>query len=149
MNSICFVLLTLILFYQLPKDSLDKSIIPIENTGLNDLQPIINPGISNKFNKDSTMFDDSVRWKLIMDNYNKIGPGIDQEGTVFLKLLVDTTGDVIQVVIAQTSGFPKLDSAAIQQAKKWKFKPVIDQGQLKRAWIAAPIKFELNHKIKK
>ncbi len=95
------------------------------------------------------MFDDSVRWKLIMDNYNKIGPGIDQEGTVFLKLLVDTTGDVIQVVIAQTSGFPKLDSAAIQQAKKWKFKPVIDQGQLKRAWIAAPIKFELNHKIKK
>jgi protein TonB len=52
-----------------------------------------------------------------------------EQGTVELRLLIGTDGRVEQVSIAQSSGFDRLDQAALQAAKSWRWQPMIRNGQ--------------------
>ncbi len=66
------------------------------------------------------------------------------EGTVFVKMLVDKTGKVVEASIAKSSGHEDLDSSALQAVYKWKFSPARDKLKEKVAcYITIPVNFKL------
>ena len=66
-----------------------------------------------------------------------------EQGTVWLLLLVSKEGVVTQLKLKKTSGFDRLDQAALQAVKKWKFQPARKQGQPIDYWYELPLKFSL------
>lgn len=52
-----------------------------------------------------------------------------EEGTVVLRLLIDSEGRVADISVAESSGFTRLDQAALQAIRKWRWQPTIRNGQ--------------------
>ncbi|WP_347270089.1 energy transducer TonB [Rhizorhabdus histidinilytica] len=52
-----------------------------------------------------------------------------EQGTVVVRLLIGTDGRVAEISIAQSSGFARLDQAALQAIRGWRWQPVIRDGQ--------------------
>ncbi len=65
-------------------------------------------------------------------------------GRVWLKVLIDPTGKVLQTEVLQSSGDTRLDDAA--RASSWfcKFKPCVRDGQPAEAWVAYNVDFGLD-----
>ncbi len=57
--------------------------------------------------------------------------------------LVDVSGAVLEVSIAQSSGIPALDQAAMNALKRYKFKPAIRNGRKAKARIKQPFDFRV------
>ena len=53
----------------------------------------------------------------------------NEQGIVQLRILIGIDGKAAQVWIAQSSGFERLDQAALQAAKSWRWQPVMRNGQ--------------------
>lgn len=70
-----------------------------------------------------------------------------EQGVVMLKVLVSPQGAPEQVQLEKSSGYPALDSAALDVVKKrWKFAPAKQGDKAVSAWVAIPLSFELkNH----
>jgi len=51
-----------------------------------------------------------------------------EQGTVTLSLLLDTEGRVADIAIARSSGFARLDHAALDAVKHWRWAPLMVQG---------------------
>jgi protein TonB len=66
-----------------------------------------------------------------------------EQGTVRLKVLVDTNGRPSNVTVSQSSGFPRLDEAAIQAVKKWKFEAATDGTNKIQAYTQVAVTFKL------
>ncbi len=68
----------------------------------------------------------------------------DIEGTVQLRVLVDTNGAVLDVRIERSSGNRELDAAARDQVlRHWMFQPAQRNGVRMQAWGRVPIVFTL------
>jgi periplasmic protein TonB len=65
----------------------------------------------------------------------------DEEGTVLVKLIVAANGRVVDARVERSSGFPRLDQAALQAVRNWQFSSA---GGNERASVSVPIKFELH-----
>jgi TonB family protein len=65
------------------------------------------------------------------------------EGRVLLRLYVDSTGNVVQdsVRIAESSGYPALDSAALVGAAELRYSPALHQGRAIAAPFLQPVQF--------
>jgi protein TonB len=65
------------------------------------------------------------------------------EGRVLLRLFVDSAGKVIpdSTRIAESSGYPALDSAALVGAPELRFAPALHQGQAIAAPFLQPVQF--------
>jgi TonB family protein len=65
------------------------------------------------------------------------------EGRVLLRLYVDSAGTVIpdSTRIAESSGYPALDSAALVGAPELRFAPALHQGQAIAAHFLQPVQF--------
>jgi len=65
------------------------------------------------------------------------------EGRVLLRLYVDSAGRVIpdSIRVAESSGYPALDSAALAGAPELKFSPALHQGQPVAAPFLQPVQF--------
>ncbi|MFT3819351.1 MAG: energy transducer TonB [Rubrivivax sp.] len=66
-----------------------------------------------------------------------------EEGEVLVRVLIDEGGLPRQVEVARSSGFPRLDAAAVTAARKAKFKPHIDAGRAVEAWATISLTFAL------
>ena len=66
-----------------------------------------------------------------------------EQGTVWMLLLVSKDGLVTELKLKKTSGFDRLDQAALQAVKKWKFQPARQPGQPIDYWYELPLKFSL------
>ena len=62
-------------------------------------------------------------------------------GTTALRLLIDPEGQVDSVEVAQSSGHPGLDSAAVHGARRMTFEPAIRGGRPVSAWVDVPVRF--------
>lgn len=51
-----------------------------------------------------------------------------EQGTVIVRLLIGVDGRVAQISIAQSSGFERLDQAAVQAIRSWRWQPIIRDG---------------------
>ncbi|HEX7371043.1 MAG TPA: energy transducer TonB [Rhodanobacteraceae bacterium] len=68
------------------------------------------------------------------------------EGTVLLKVLVDTNGKPVRVMVMHSSGSRALDNAARQHVlAAWRFHPAIRDGIAIEAWAVVPVQFNLNN----
>lgn len=76
-------------------------------------------------------------------NYPPISRRLEEQGTVTLDVFVDKDGQAQNVVIKKTSGFERLDSAALATVKKWKFSPAKQDENLIASWVQVPVKFML------
>lgn len=66
-----------------------------------------------------------------------------EEGTVRLKVLVDEKGRPRDVAVATSSGFARLDEAAVQAVRKWRFVAATDGTNPISAWTQVAITFRL------
>jgi len=66
-----------------------------------------------------------------------------EEGSVRLKVLVDEKGRPKDVAIATSSGFPRLDQAAMEAVRKWRFVAATDGANPISAWTQVAITFRL------
>lgn len=65
------------------------------------------------------------------------------QGNVVLEVLVSRIGNVIDLHVLSSSGYPILDRAAKSSVKNWTFEPGM-RGQKKvKMWVRVPIRFEL------
>jgi TonB family C-terminal domain len=66
-----------------------------------------------------------------------------EQGTVRLKVLVDTSGRASNVAVTQSSGFPRLDQAAMDAVRKWRFVAATDGTNKIQAYTQVAVTFKL------
>ncbi len=76
-------------------------------------------------------------------DYPTMARQLDQEGTVYIKALIDLDGSVMNVVIMRSSGYPILDAAAVGNVSEWKFTPAFQNKKPVRVWVGSNVKFSL------
>lgn len=75
--------------------------------------------------------------------YPPISRQLGEQGKVYLRVLVNVEGSVDQVTLRKTSGYERLDAAAQETVKKWRFVPAKRAEQAVAAWVVVPISFSL------
>jgi TonB family protein len=65
------------------------------------------------------------------------------QGTVFVKLLVDTTGHVAEAEVLK-SAHPDLDKAAVEAARQWEFEVAEFVDRPVQQYVVIPVKFALD-----
>jgi protein TonB len=66
-----------------------------------------------------------------------------QEGRVVLLVHLDASGQVVRVVLRQSSGWPLLDDAARETVSRWRFAPATPGGATSPSQLLVPIRFSL------
>lgn len=67
-----------------------------------------------------------------------------EQGTVILRVLVSAIGIPEKVEVEKSSGYPKLDRAALEAVKQWRFNPGSRDGVTHSAWGLVPVAFRLD-----
>ena len=65
----------------------------------------------------------------------------DMEGETLLRVRVTDTGQVDSVEVAESSGQPAFDSAAVHGAKDLRFRPARRRGKRIEVWAKVPVHF--------
>jgi TonB family protein len=73
--------------------------------------------------------------------YPKYSNRFGEEGKVELELYVEVDGSVSSARIVASSGYPRLDKAAVEAVKDWKFLPPLEDGEPVRALHRQTISF--------
>jgi len=76
--------------------------------------------------------------------YPKLSRKLKEQGTVYLNVLVLKNGKVGDLNLQQSSGFSRLDQAAINAVRHWQFEPAKQLGQPVDLWFVQPVVFQLN-----
>ena len=61
--------------------------------------------------------------------YPRISLRLEEQGTVLLRIHVGADGHVSGVDLLESSGFERLDQAALEGVRKWRFDPQLREGQ--------------------
>lgn len=85
--------------------------------------------------------DKPVEIKRVNPVYPELAKKAGIEGTVVVKVLVNTKGDVEQVEILKSH--PLLDDAAMEAARQFKFKPGKQRDKFVKVWVSIPFNFKL------
>ena len=75
--------------------------------------------------------------------YPAMSRRLGEEGRVVLRVFVDIDGRPEQVELKNSSGFPRLDQAAEDAVRRWKFVPAKRGDEVVATWVAVPIVFNL------
>lgn len=76
--------------------------------------------------------------------YPSMSRRLGEEGRAIMRVLVSAQGLAEEVQIEHSSGFERLDAAAVEAVKKWRFVPAKKNNQPLSAFVLVPIKFSLN-----
>ena len=77
-------------------------------------------------------------------HYPRISVQREEEGTVIVRALVHRRGTPTQVRVHRSSGYPRLDHAALQAVRRWVFLPMQRGGRTVTAWVEIPVRFRLH-----
>lgn len=76
--------------------------------------------------------------------YPAISKRLGEEGVVTLQLYVSENGRVTEAKVQKSSGFPRLDEAAVREARRnWRFIPAKKGTESIAAWMSINVRFEL------
>ena len=82
-----------------------------------------------------------------LDNPPPVYPAISrrmgEQGKVMLRVLVNAKGTADKVELRESSGSSRLDEAALESVKRWRFVPARQGDQPVAAWVIIPITFSL------
>lgn len=76
--------------------------------------------------------------------YPKLSRQRREEGVVMLRVHVLENGEADQLEVLQSSGFERLDEAALRAVKRWQFVPAKRGDEVVAAWVRVPVRFNLN-----
>ncbi|HVY06807.1 MAG TPA: energy transducer TonB [Burkholderiales bacterium] len=76
-------------------------------------------------------------------SYPNLSRRLSEQGTVLVRVFVNVEGDATKIELKESSGFPRLDHAALDAVQGWKFVPAKKGEQAVAAWVIVPIKFSL------
>lgn len=76
--------------------------------------------------------------------YPAMSRRLGEQGVATFRILVDEKGKPLEVSVLKSSGFPRLDDAAAQAIRKWKFVPPTRDGAPVRSYSRVQVRFELN-----
>ncbi len=76
--------------------------------------------------------------------YPTVSKRLGEEGVVTLQLYVTKNGRVSEAKVQKSSGFPRLDEAAVREAlRNWRFIPAKRGDETIDAWYSINVRFEL------
>lgn len=76
-------------------------------------------------------------------HYPRVARRRQYQGTVMLDVQVTVDGQVAQVRVAESSGYPILDKSAVKSVKEWHFTPARRGGRPIEMWVQVPVRYEL------
>jgi protein TonB len=68
-----------------------------------------------------------------------------EQGEVVVRLIIDESGSVEDVALLRSSSYPRLDRAASEIGKRYRFKPILVNGSPTRISTNLLIKFNLKN----
>ncbi|MEJ0034589.1 MAG: energy transducer TonB [Gammaproteobacteria bacterium] len=68
-----------------------------------------------------------------------------EQGVGMFRVLVDEKGKPMEVQVLKSSGFPRLDTAAMDAIRKWAFSPAMQNSQAVRSWTRVQVAFKLEN----
>jgi protein TonB len=75
--------------------------------------------------------------------YSALSRRMGEQGKVLLRVFVEPDGMSSKVELRSSSGFERLDQAALDAVRRWKFVPAKQGDQAVGAWVVVPILFNL------
>lgn len=75
--------------------------------------------------------------------YPNLSRRLGEQGTVMLRVLVSVAGESARIELKSSSGFPRLDRAALNAVRSWRFSPATRGDRAVEAWVLVPIRFSL------
>lgn len=75
--------------------------------------------------------------------YPRLSRRNGESGTVIVRAFADEAGVPHQVQVERSSGFARLDEAAMSAVRKTRFKPYTEYGKPVAGWVRMPFPFEL------
>jgi protein TonB len=75
--------------------------------------------------------------------YPALSRRLGEEGRVVLRVRVEANGAASDIQIATSSHFDRLDQAAIDAVRRWRFVPAKQDDQTIAAWVLVPLNFSL------
>lgn len=77
-------------------------------------------------------------------DYPSLSRRLGEQGRVVLRVRVEPSGAASQVELQRSSGFSRLDEAALQAVRRWKFVPARRGSEAIAEWVLVPIPFILH-----
>ncbi len=69
---------------------------------------------------------------------------LEEQGKVIVRVFISSEGVPQQVVLGLSSGFTRLDQAALEAVKDWRFVPGKRAGVFESMWLDVPVVFKIN-----
>ena len=76
--------------------------------------------------------------------YPRMSRRMGEQGTVIVRVFISVDGRAEQAEIRIASGYPRLDEAALETVKRWRYVPGKRAGQPEAMWFNVPIRFVLD-----
>ena len=76
--------------------------------------------------------------------YPAVSRRLGETGVVHLRVQVSAEGHATEVLVHRSSGYPRLDQAALAAVRAWRFVPAQQAGQAIAAWVIVPLNFRLD-----
>jgi protein TonB len=76
--------------------------------------------------------------------YPLVSRAREEEGTVFVKVMISPYGTVSDVQIEKSSGYSRLDAAALKSVREWQFAAGKRGSQAIATWVTVSVKFVLH-----
>lgn len=64
-----------------------------------------------------------------------------EAGRVVVRVLIGSSGQILDVVLQRSSGFDRLDQVSIETVRGWRFEPAAYRGRSETQWVQVPINF--------
>lgn len=77
-------------------------------------------------------------------SYPTLSRRMKEQGRVILRVLVSAAGEAENVEVRTSSGSERLDRAAIEAVRRWRFAPARRGAETVAAWALVPILFQLD-----
>jgi protein TonB len=76
-------------------------------------------------------------------DYPSLSRRLGEEGRVLLRVLISPEGLPRDIQLQTSTGYPRLDQAALQTVRRWRFVPAMRGDEALAAWVLVPIRFNL------
>lgn len=107
-------------------------------------KPVAKPPPPVVSNKVAARQNPKRPFSITEDDYPPQSKRLGEEGSVVLRLFIAEDGSMTDVQVVTSSGFPRLDEAAVKKAKRWRAIPATEGGKP----VASVMDFKVTWKIK-
>jgi len=87
---------------------------------------------------------DAAYLKNPAPDYPSLSRRMGETGRVVLRVLVSPEGRAEQLEVRTSTGHPRLDQAALDAVRRWRFVPAKQGDHAVSAWVLVPLTFQLD-----